>query len=222
MVDALCIAPAYDLATYRTSTAAKITVTILRQYNFEVDILEREEATRDKFESLLSERFQNGKDPWDLIVYFGHGTPESLIGQSDGYDRPLVDLNNVVDLSGSIVAALACYSLKQLGNRSISTKTRAYIGWNDLLYLPDTIEGERNFQGDFLRTFVLIPLCLAKGYSVHDTVTEFKSLCDEYITMYLSGTLHFGEDAAFMMTHNRDFIDYAGRPDTKIEAGVVV
>lgn len=221
MVDALVLSPYSDLATSRSSLAARIAEHMLQEHNIEVSVLDREDCTRAKFERLLREKREKGIT-FDLILYAGHGLKDSWTGQGDKELEPLLDLKNVGLLSGSVVVGITCLSASILLKSGIGKTVRGAIGFNDILYLPEEVVGGRNYTADFIRTFLVLPLSLAKGYQISQTVEEYKELCSEYVQFYGTEKLEFGEDAANWMRHNSASCEFLGNPNVKIGAEVVL
>lgn len=206
----------HDAATSRSSIVARFLLTTLRKEGFEVYTLEREDATREKLEGFLMKRAEEGKPNLNLLIYLGHGLKGSLQGQ-DGVDVSLLDEDNIGMLSGSVVVAIACYSGSGLGRISISKGLRDYTGWKGLLFLPEVMLDTRGFQGDFMQSFLMIPLCLAKGYTMEHAVREYKKLVQHYIDKYREEKPLFWEQGVAWHNNNLRGVGYAGTGDVAIE-----
>jgi len=220
-MDAFVIAPFHDKATGRSSILARMLLTVLRREGFEITSLEGEECTRETLRSLVVDRFKNGADPIDLIIYCGHGETDYLLGQEGG-DEALIDLENIGDFGGSAFIALSCLSGKKLGPASISHGVRSFISFKDFLFLPEIVWDTRNFQADFLRTLLLLPLLISKGHSVKYSIDEYKELCEEYVKKYRQEKYLFAEDAISWLNNNLKGITYNGLPDVTIKPKFVI
>jgi len=221
MVRALVLAPYHDAATKNSSTAAELVVSVLRENNIEVDVLSGERCVREELERLLERRREENLLPYSIVVYLGHGTDETWAGQRDKELEPLLDRENVEKLRGSVLVGICCLSSRYLLKESIGKGVRGALGFRDVLYLAEGVEGVRNYAADFIRTFVLIPFCLAKGYTLSDVVREFKELCEEYASLYKKEKLAFFEDVGVWMKMNSSSIEFEGRPDVTMDAKVV-
>jgi len=219
---ALVMAPYHDAATKHSSLAAELVVNVLKENNIEVDVLAADKCVREEFERLLKQRSEEKRLPYSLVIYLGHGNDMTWEGQSDAELEPLLDTMNVVKLSGSVIVGICCLSGRYLLKEAIGKGVRGALGFSDILYLAEGVEGVRNYAADFIRTFVLIPLCLVKGYTLSDTVREFKELCAEYSRLYKEKEFLFGRDVTAMMAKNSRGIEFAGRPDETLNARVVV
>jgi hypothetical protein len=68
------------------------------------------------------------------LLFFGHGRANALTSAG----LALVDTANIGLLEdGAVVIAVACYSLKTLGEEAVRNQgVRAYLGWIDVLPIP--------------------------------------------------------------------------------------
>jgi len=74
------------------------------------------------------------------IFYFGHGSEDAWITQDSSIR--LADSENIGSARGSLVIAMACFSLTQLGTDAIERGVRTYIGCSKRLA---TIRASREF-----------------------------------------------------------------------------
>ena len=169
---ALVISP-YDssIVLEATSTLARVCAEALKRENFEVDTLEGAEAKRKNLP-------KNKK--YDLIFFAGHGEERSLLG-SDG--RAIFDDENIDYAEGAVVIAIACKAGRWLSMSATSKGAKAFFGFSDIAYLPQSSE-ERAYMSDFIRTFSVPLLSLLEGYTVHLAYEQFQSLCREYASTY--------------------------------------
>lgn len=197
-------------------------MSVLRRENYNVYSLEGPEVTRENLQALLESRAKEGKGPFSLVLYAGHGLKECLIGQENHSSEPLLDEDNIMLLSGSVIIAIACRSGSGLGLKSIQKGVRSFVGFSGDVYLPEIQEGTRNFQGDFLRTLLLLPLLAAKGYTVDHIVRDYKELSEEYMKKYQENKYLFYEDAHAWLNNNLKGITYHGNPDVTLESRFVI
>lgn len=207
-MDALIIAPFHDEPTARSSTVARLALSLFRRENFNVYSLERNEATREGFEAFLNERMQEGKGSPEIVFYAGHGLSHCLQGQNEG--EPILDALNVMRLAGSTVLAVSCRSAKELGRVSILEGVKNFCGWTADLFLPMVQQGTRNYQADFLQTFLLLALLIGKGHTIEYTINEFKELTQHYMDKYKEEKPLFWEDSFSWMLNNQKAIECHG------------
>jgi len=209
---ALVLAPyTGELVLESSNTLAKVIAEAFVREGYQVHILDGKNAVR---KNLPVEKY-------DAIAFCGHGEDNALLG-SDG--RRLFDDENASYFSGSVVVAIACLSGKWLALTAVSKTARAYVGFNDLAVLPFSTDAH-NYLGDFIRTFMVIPLALLDGYTVNQAVSEFKSLCYEYREAYDSNKYdEFAGTMSNWMDWNAGAVKYEGAPFTRLgdESLVVV
>lgn len=69
------------------------------------------------------------------IIYYGHGCKYG--GRLYGDKRwPLFDAKNIHLFSDKIAYVAACHSARNLGRKAVKAGCRAYLGYNDLLWIP--------------------------------------------------------------------------------------
>jgi len=205
---ALLIAPYYDVVTSISSITERSLIDYLESMGMSVITMEGYECTYPNLKRLLEPGLI------DLVVYTGHGVSDAWIGQQPA-ERLLLTANDANLLHDTIVVAIACNSLRILGNKAVSTKARAYLGFLDLVILPVTDYGmaDRNYHADFIRTFMNPVVTLVSGKTVHDSVLEFQDLCNYYANKYAEEEYILWEFHQFAMLHNATNFSYAGRPD---------
>ena len=216
-MDALVISPFHDSATSRSSLLARLVLTVLRREGYEVFTLEGDEVTRDKLHALLESRAKKDKPPFSLVFYAGHGLAACLIGQENHTDAPLLDEDNIMMLAGAVIISISCRSGKELGKDSIKKGVKGFIGFNSDVYLPESQVNGRDFQGDFLRSFLILPLLMSKGHPIGHVVNEYKELVKGYIDKYTTEQPLFWEDAKAWSNNNLVGILYHGNPSITLE-----
>ena len=134
----------------------------------------------DTLEGKEAKRKNLPKKSYDLIFFAGHGEERSLL-DSDG--RAIFDDDNIDYCEGAVVIAIACKSGRWLSMSATSKGAKAFFGFSDIAYLPQSSE-EHAYLSDFVRTFSVPILSLLEGYTVHLAFEQFQSLCREYSAAY--------------------------------------
>lgn len=217
---ALVVAP-YEIndPLQSSSIAARTTIPILEHNGFQVTTLEDAHAVRPEFEKVLM------ADDYDLIAFFGHGHEDSWIADKPERKRisddPLLDIENISLVEGAFVVAIACFSGEYLGSVAVTVgRAQGFVGFEDLVYLPLAVE-DRNYEADFLRTFVTLFLSLAHGYTLHQTKTEFEKSCSKYEMLYEDEQPEFYKIVRAYMAANRDGVVYYGNPNANMGRGII-
>ena len=209
---ALVISPYEGSKTLEaTSTLARVCVEALKKENFEVDTLEGAEAKRKNLP-------KNKK--YSLILFAGHGEERSLLG-SDG--RAIFDDGNIEYCEGAVVIAIACKAGRWLSMSATSKGAKAFFGFSDIAYLPQSSE-KHAYLSDFVRTFSVPLLALLEGYTVHLAFEQFQSLCREYAAKYEEKEYDvFSGIMQSWMIFNANAASYQGRPNATLgEEALVV
>jgi hypothetical protein len=188
--NALIIAPYYDPPTGTSSLAARSVIDYLLGEGMEVTLMEGDDATYDVLRDNLADTF------YDVIYYGGHGTSEDWIGQAPYSDTTLLGVDDASLLSGSMVVAISCSTLRRLGT----------------VYAPVSERVDRNYRADFVRTFMRPLVSLVEGKSLYDAVVEYKTLCNAYGDLYIEKRWEFSEFYTYCMTYNAAICSYAGNP----------
>lgn len=209
---ALVISPyTGEIVLESTSTLARVCTEALKKESFNVDTLEGAEAKR--------KNLPKGKK-YDLIFFAGHGKERSLLG-SDG--RAIFDDNNIEYAEGAIIIAIACKAGRWLSMSATSKGARAFWGFRDICYLPNSSE-KHAYLSDFIRTLSVPLLSLLEGYSIFRAVTEFQSLAREYASSYEEND--FDAFAGIMhawMLFNEEACVFQGAPNATLgEEALVV
>jgi hypothetical protein len=206
---ALVLAP-YDgtLIVENANTLAKYILAALEAEGFIVDLLEGNEVKRANLPD----------QQYDCIAYCGHGNAKELTPNG----QPIFDDSNASYFAGAVVIAIACESAKWLGLTAVSKGAKAYIGFTDLVYIPESTDAH-NYMGDFVRAFMTIPLSLLDGYTVNQAVQNFKEQCDRYAQKYDEKEYDevYGAMYAFMV-HNGSVVSYEGKPSASLGDEILV
>ena len=204
--NALIIAPYYDPPTGTSSMAARSVIDYLLGEGMNVTLMEGEDATYDVLRDNLADT------AYDVIYYGGHGTSEDWIGQAPYSDATLLGVDDASLLSGSMVVAISCSTLRRLGTRAVIESAKGYFGFEDVVYAPVSERVSRNYRADFVRTFMRPLVSLVEGKSLYDAVVEYKTLCNAYGDLYIEKRWEFSEFYTYCMTYNAAICSYAGNP----------
>jgi hypothetical protein len=77
------------------------------------------------------------------FMHYDHGDENALYGEKENSIVPVIDLSSAALLRGLVVDALACLSAKNLGPEAIRQGCRAYIGYDEVVYVVDSEECKR-------------------------------------------------------------------------------
>ena len=207
---ALVISPySGEIVLEATSTLARVCVEALKKENFEVDTLEGAEAKRKNLP----------KKKYELILFAGHGEERSLLG-SDG--RAIFDDNNIDYMENAMVIAIACKAGRWLSMSATSKGAKAFFGFSDIAYLPQSSE-KHAYLSDFVRTFSVPLLALLEGYTVHLAFEQFQSLCREYSAQYEEKEYDpYAGIMASWMIFNANCSHYEGAPNSTLGSEALV
>jgi len=177
---ALIVAPEHDYATEGSHRIAEIIMNILPEYDIEGILLQKKDAIRGKFETIVKEKRPT------LIVYLGHGDDDVLYGQIPPGDRtPMIeDTKNPDILKGTVTVAIACHSLNRLGSIAVfKGGCDIYIGSDSYYFLPGNDE-EHSYMDDFARCILALVIALVNGDSAKEALDQYRQLCEEYEAEY--------------------------------------
>lgn len=122
MSDFCTIRPASDAVAIELSAwCAALLPTIRHKHNLIIDLCA----------SAVTRRAAgNAMHGANCVLFFGHGTPSSLVGAQF---PALIDNLNIGNASGALFIAIACSSASVLGLDAIQQKVESYLGFNGLL-----------------------------------------------------------------------------------------
>lgn len=111
-----------------------------------------------------------------VILYFGHGTATAWVGS-----RPLLERHDVRNLAGRIAIAVACSTLRPLGQEATASGALAYAGFTDQLLWCSSVGSEFAAAiSSGLSTFVRYGQPLATAWAAVEAT--FRGLHDQYKT----------------------------------------
>lgn len=199
---ALVIAP-YDGTALldATNIIAKTIVECLRKEEFDVTFIGKQPT-----------RANLPEQKWNIICYVGHGTEKTLYPD----DPALFDDTNIEYCEGAFVLAISCSSARWLGMTAVSKGATAFLGFNNEIYLPLSTK-DHGYLSDFTRTYILIPLSILRGQTVHQAWKNFRQICEEYAQKYENERYDmFSRVMASWMRFNLSSIAYHGNPTTTL------
>lgn len=185
------------------NTLAKTIHETLAKENFDVTFIGGADVLR---KNLPKKRFE-------VIVFAGHGESDKLLGSDS---RAIFTDTNADYFDGAVVISIACGSCAWLGLSAVSKGARAYIGFDDIVYVASA-KPEYNYLGDFVRTLMVLPLGLLAGYSVYQAMLDFRELCVEYSVNYtMKKPEPLWETYYAWMRHNGASVSFEGNPSTRL------
>jgi hypothetical protein len=175
--------PCHDSRTaYIHSFTKSIVIIAKENTGVHVTDLEGPKATRKNLEESIK------KSSPKMIFLNGHGDHKTVLGHEN---KVILDKNNVWLMKGSIVYALACESLIELGPTAIKSGVITYIGyeeefkWTVDLSRTSTPDKDRN-AAPFRRVCFVLGKNLLSGVSVKESIKitqdEYKKLIRNYGT----------------------------------------
>lgn len=181
-------------------------------------------ANRLRFKRVMN-YIQKDKPKPALLVYMGHGFPDSLVGL-----EPLVmkhkSLRMVVKdrndhlLKDTICCTTACYTIRELGPSAISKGCTSYYGSSEPMLVGD-FEKDRQYLPDFSDLFGVIPRALCMGKTTGEAFEEYRQRCEHYINFYNEHdelkNVNFYKDA---MIQNKEKYELLGDRSARYNPGV--
>lgn len=162
--------------------------------------------------------------PGRLVVYIGHGEEDRLRGNEpfSTLTDPLGILPNemvtadVADgvLDDAIVVAIACSSGATLAPQAVRDGVRAWVGAPKPLVVT---ENETEFPyGDVINeSFSAVPVGLAAGLTVSDSLALYRDRCDEILRALEDPSLQFGEHYSSVVRWNKEQLRVYGKGDVR-------
>ena len=206
----LIIAPLQDIPTITSNMAVnEIMSYAATKYNLDIDYLWSIMANRMSFNWKTAL-----KKSYDLIIYYGHGEENRLIGINAFIS--IINKKNIYKLKGSGVSTMACLSLKELGVTAIEKGVKAYIGTDDLYYASFP-EKERNYLRDWIDYTTVKDKALLDGKSFGEAYDLFVKRATKYLDIYKAKSGYRNYDWYYNSTlHNIQHTKLLGDPNTKI------
>lgn len=151
----------------------------------------------------IMQHIRNTETPPHLLMYFGHGEKDNLIGSERPNIRfkslrPITE-DNVEILKDCIVYTVACNSRVSLGEKAILKGAICYYGTT----IPLDVLMKDEFKL-FIDVFSEVPKRLADGYTTYDAYNSFDNKIRECIHDVESGS--DDENALIRIIGNYDII----------------
>jgi len=207
MVKVLILAPWHDVATTFTYVLANRIEKKLKEKGYDVDRLDLYGVNKICFNIAELE-------PFEYVIYLGHGLPSAWYGQHPFFEVGLAPLyvTDVPILENQKVVAIACYTLIQLGARA-KRYADWYIGANDVLYVAFP-EREHNYMEDFLVAYEsLVITAVEKDPEI--AVKACRDIFKRYAELYYDFWKYRGFELAdayyYAAKHNADVIEVVTR-----------
>ena len=163
--------PNHDYATNYLFYWIASVINLARRKNFRVIDLSKNKANQSNFTSRVD------KTNPSFVFLNGHGNETMIAGQNE---EVLVSVKrNLNMLKNRIVFARSCSSAKQLGNKSISLGTKAFIGYKEpFIFMSDPLMITKPLSDAtaalFLKPSNLVASTLLKGHSASEANTRAK------------------------------------------------
>jgi len=173
--------PCTDSATQVLSNIAKEVKDVVEKVGeFQVIDLHDDKATRKNLESVLDRQQPR------LVILNGHGNVGCIYGHKG---ELIIDADNVSKLKSTIVYAIACDSLLDLGEKAINGGVDAYIGYaSRFMIVADPVRSTTPLKDKNLNAFkdvyTHLILSLISGISVKEAVEATKVHIAELIKEY--------------------------------------
>jgi len=147
-----------------------------------------------------------------LIVYFGHGREDRLLGSYGG----MVTVRDVELLRGRVTYTMACKSGRVLG-RKVAEEGGVYFGSEDNMFAGFP-EVDHDYMGDFIDTWLVIPISLISGLRTGEAYRRYIERCTYYVRLYerMIGEWDNADWYAEAMERNRDGYRLYGSGDVRV------
>lgn len=147
MADYLMIRPSFDDPTFYSFQFAQEIVGWVKEKNWSLVDLQKDEAVRQKVEIKVKEEKPK------VVIFYNHGEESALIGNDS---TPVIDLKNVGILEGiQCLYCLACLSGKSLGVEVWRRGTEAWMYTEVVSFTTDSLpEFQTAFNCGFFYRFI--------------------------------------------------------------------
>jgi len=208
-ISVLIIHPRHDIATYWSNAVA---------YQIYDMLNDNDLISIDRLGGLMvnshSIRQRIGSKKYDLILYFGHGKPNSLY---DGLFNIKLDRETIGKLGDTIFYAMACYTADEFGEMMVKNGLKSYIGNTQVVYgAYNTIY--RDFATDFARIWQTEVMMLLSGVNVAQAVNKTRGNWYKLAEFYRE---NYGKDPVGTINARNSMINgryhvYFGNGDAKL------
>ena len=175
----LLIAPLLDVPTVTSNLATLEILDWIDNRTFDTDI------DIDYLTGIIANKlFYNlkvWKKKYDLILYYGHGYSDKLMGNHIYIS--LINTKNIYKLKGTGISSMACFSADRLGKVAINEGVKAYIG-TITPYWAAFPENYRNFTKDWIDYTTIKDKMLLTGHSFGEAINAFKNRAAYYLNIY--------------------------------------
>jgi len=199
----IVVTPAWSQETRISKRSASVLNRYYLDNGFHPIFLNGIATLRPVFTRVLNNIRKNEKPP-HLLVYFGHGLSDSLlgvepIGMRHKNLRPVVANQNPSVLKDYIVYAVACDSLSELGYKAIEHGATTYFSNMDPLHL---LSSDLNDNGisDFTEIFTTIPIALAQRKTTQQAYNIFQSTINDLLLLTPSSSHEYNLLYGMMQT----------------------
>ncbi|MBI2025535.1 hypothetical protein HYT04_01980 [Candidatus Kaiserbacteria bacterium] len=162
----LITTPHYDEGTHYLHAWSQLLIEEAKRKGAKVKVLEREDVTRDQFQSYLK------KQPFNLVVLNGHGNEYAVAGKSN--EEIILATDNGDNLfENKIIYTRACSSGVILGHVLIEKGAEGFVGYIRPFIIPldpDYMQKplEDPYAGPILECSNQVAISLIKGHSAEE------------------------------------------------------
>lgn len=156
----------------------------------------------------------------DTIIYFGHGTPESLVGTPivgisfSPSNMVVAGLNDQM-LQDAVVITISCKSLGGLGRRAVTGGALAFAGSTEDMWVGHDQNGY-DYLADFTKVFLSLPTgFLLDGLTLGQATQVYKTLAQRYVDRYESMGGPTALKHAKYMKDNIKYYNVVGNKDVR-------
>lgn len=150
--------------------------------------------------TFLNPEFKRGQN---LVIYYGHGFPDSWVGLETPRHRLVPRTRLLVNgvntdwiANSNYIYTMACYTMQSLGKSMVKDHGALLYGGSKSkvnFELYDSIHDDE-MSYDFVEVFNSFPIALAHGLTIGQAIEVFYKTIDEYLRRYeRSGELNTNE-----------------------------
>ncbi|MEM3905633.1 MAG: hypothetical protein QXQ95_08710 [Thermofilum sp.] len=210
MAKILVVASWHDVPTTISAYSAVSVAEKLLSKGHEVDLAFGMSASRIPLMVYLS--LKN----YDMIVYSGHGTDNTWVGNDLLFG--MISTDNVDVLRGRIAIGIpVCLSARVLGPEAVRKGALSFMGSKDLMWCAFP-EVDHNYMEDFIDCWQTPVLEVADGATVKEAYDCYVEKCKSYLDLYESkiDVWHNADWYYEALEKNMEYYTVLGRLDSTI------
>lgn len=156
----------------------------------------------------------------DTIVYYGHGTPASLVGTPvmgtdfSPSNMVVAGLNDAV-LAGAIVITISCKTLQQLARTAVGNGAISFAGSMEDMWVGHD-QSSYDYFADFTTLFNILPFSfVAEGKSLGESLRIYRSMGKLLLSRYENMSGPLAVKHADFVRKNLKYYDVVGDKDVR-------